>query len=70
MDRLKGSNLVGSLWFVSFFTTTCPWTSRVVQWLRLHTSNEGAAGAIPGQGIKIPHALWCTQIKKVNKNIK
>ena len=28
----------------------------VVQWLRLSTSNAGAAGSIPGQGTKIPHA--------------
>ena len=29
-------------------------TSLVVQWLRLHTSNAGSRGSIPGQGIKIP----------------
>ena len=28
----------------------------MVQWLRLHTSNAGDAGLIPGQGIKILHA--------------
>ena len=28
----------------------------VVQWLRLHTSNTGDAGSIPGWGTKIPHA--------------
>ena len=27
-------------------------TSRVVQWLRLHTSNAGGLGLIPGQGTK------------------
>ena len=27
-----------------------------VQWLRLHASNTGAAGSIPGLGTKIPHA--------------
>ena len=29
--------------------------SLAVQWLRLHTSNAGAMGSIPGQGTKIPH---------------
>ena len=28
----------------------------VVQWLRLHTSNAGGTGSIPGQGTKIVHA--------------
>ena len=40
-----------------------PW---VVQWLRLHTSNAGYGGSIPGQGTKIPHAARCSQ--KQNKN--
>ena len=31
-------------------------TSLVIQWLRLHTSNAGAAGSIPGQGTKTTHA--------------
>ena len=30
-------------------------TSLVVQWLRLHASNAGGTGLIPGQGSKIPH---------------
>ena len=30
-------------------------TSLVVQWLRLHTSNAGGMGLIPGGGTKIPH---------------
>ena len=38
-------------------------TSLVVQWLRLHTSNAGGAGLIPGQGTKIPHAAWHVQEK-------
>ena len=33
-------------------------TSLVVQWLRLHGSNAGGAGLIPGQGTKIPYATW------------
>ena len=28
----------------------------MVQWLRLHASNAGGAGSIPGWGTKIPHA--------------
>ena len=31
-------------------------TSLAVQWLRLHISNAGDTGSIPGQGTKIPHA--------------
>ena len=34
-------------------------TSLAVQWLRLHSSNEGISGSIPVKGIKIPHATWC-----------
>ena len=30
----------------------------VVQWLRLHASNAEAAGLIPGEGTKVPHAAW------------
>ena len=26
-------------------------------WLRLHISNAGNAGSVPGQGTKIPHAV-------------
>ena len=33
----------------------------VVQWLRLHASNLGGVGSIPGQGTKIPHAKRCIQ---------
>ena len=32
-------------------------TSLAVQQLRLHASNVGGAGLIPGQGTKIPHAV-------------
>ena len=35
-----------------------PGTSLAVQWLRLHASNAGGTGSIPGQGTKIPHAAW------------
>ena len=33
-------------------------TSLVVQWLRLHASNAGGMGLIPGWGSKIPQAVW------------
>ena len=39
-------------------------TSLAVQWLGLSTSTAQGAGSIPGQGTKIPQAVWCGQIKK------
>ena len=43
-------------------------TSLVVQWLRLHASNAGGAGLIPGWETKIPRAMWRGQkIEKVKK---
>ena len=39
-------------------------TSLVVQCLRLHASNAGGVGLIPGQGTKILHAKLCSQKKK------
>jgi len=41
-------------------------TSLAVQWLRICTSIAGSTGSIPGQGTKIPHALWSSQ--NINKN--
>ena len=42
--------------------------------LRLHASNAGSMGLIPGQGTKIPHATWwgqkIKQIKKKKKDLK
>ena len=35
-----------------------PGTSLAVQWLTFHASTAGDMGSIPGQGTKIPHALW------------
>ena len=40
-------------------------TSVVNQWLRLHTSNAGGVGSIPGQGTRIPHAAWHGKKKKI-----
>ena len=31
------------------------------QWLRLHASDAGGLGSIPGQGTKTPHATRCSQ---------
>ena len=36
----------------------------LAQWLRLHAPNAGGKCSIPGQGTKIPHAAWCGQKKK------
>ena len=42
-------------------------TSLAVQWLRLCASTAGGMGSIPGQGTKIPHAVWCSQKKKLRE---
>ena len=53
-----------------------PWciilrTSLVLQWLVLCASTAGGTGSIPGQGTKIPHAMWCGQkITIINKTQK
>ena len=44
------------------------WTSLVVQWLRLRTSNAGGVDLIPGPGTNIPHATPRGQ-KKKERNI-
>ena len=31
--------------------------SLMIEWLRLHASNAGGAGSIPGSGTRIPHAM-------------
>ena len=36
----------------------------MVQWLKLHASNAGGTGLIPGQGTKILYALWRGRKKK------
>ena len=38
--------------------------SLAVQWLGLCASTTGDTGSVPGQGIKILHTLWCSQINK------
>ena len=43
-------------------------TSLTAPWLRLHTSNAGGMGSIPGQRTKIPNAtVWCDQKEKRKK---
>ena len=37
------------------------WTSLAVPWLRFRAPSAGGAGSIPGWGIKIPHAVQCSQ---------
>ena len=49
---------------VMSFQTVGAGTSLAVQWLSLHTSNEGGTGLIPGQRTKIPHAMRCGCQKK------
>ena len=44
------------------------WTSLAVQWLRFCASIEVSMGSIPGQGTKIPHAMWPK--KKKSNTIK
>ena len=41
-----------------------PRNSLVVQWLRLCTFTAKGPGSIPGQGTKIPQAVWSSQKKK------
>ena len=38
-----------------------PRTSLAAQWLRLCAVNAGGTSSIPGQGNKIPYAMWCGQ---------
>ena len=45
-------------------------TSQVVQWLRLHTSNAGAVGSIPGPGTTTCCEVWPKEKKKYKKRKK
>ena len=43
----------------------------MVQWLRLHASDAGGQGSIPGLGAEILYAMWHSQkIKQTNKGKK
>ena len=37
---------------------------------RPQASNAGGASLIPGQGTKVPHAMWCRPLPKNFKNQK
>ena len=39
----------------------------MVQWYKLPTSTAGGKDSVPVSGTKIPHALWRSQKKKLNK---
>ena len=41
------------------------WTSLVIQWLRLHSSNAEGMGLISCQGTRVPHVSQPTKIKTV-----
>lgn len=45
-------------------------TSLMVQRLRLGASNAAVVGLIPGQGMKILHAAWRSQIEKRKRKEK
>ena len=42
-----------------------PGTSLAAQWLRLLASTAQGTDSIPGWGTKIPHAVRCSQKKKI-----
>ena len=49
-------------------TTKPSWgASPAVLQSSLHPSTAGGINSIPGQGIKIPHASWCSQTKTKNQ---
>ena len=37
--------------------------SLAAQWLGFHTFTAKGVGSVPGQGTKIPQAMWCGQKK-------
>ena len=39
------------------------------QWLGLHASIAAGTGSIPGEGTKIPHAMWHGKKNKLEKII-
>ena len=46
---------------VKLILTIYSGTSLAVQWLRLCISPTGGTGSMPGQGIRIPRAVWYGQ---------
>ena len=66
------SVIANKLWTVHFkHFKNFSWTSPEVQWLRLCTSTSGGVGLIPGQGTRVPHAMWPKRewINLINKVI-
>ena len=53
---------VCAAWWVQPFVTNLQYLFQLppVQWLRLHASSAENACSIPGQGTKIPQAVWCS----------
>ena len=45
-------------------------TSLVVQWLRLHASNAGCPGPVPGRGTKIPHTATKSATREAASRMK
>ena len=43
-------------------------TSLLIQQLRCQASIAGGIDSIPGQGIRIPHAMQCSKVNKIKKN--
>ena len=56
MRGTSGFSILFILCMLKFFHAG---TSLAVQWLRLHASNAGGTGSIPGWGTKIPHPTCC-----------
>lgn len=57
--RLIRATSLKKNFFFSFLKS--PWTLLAGQWLRLCTSIAGAAGVIPGQGVRTLHDAWYSQ---------
>ena len=55
---------VDLFWGVISVKSLSPGNSLAVQWLGLCAFTAAGLDSIPGQGTKIPLALWCGQIKK------
>ena len=54
-------------WHIFQISSNSVESSLVSRWLRLHASNAGDSGLIPGQETKFPQAAWYSQ-KQTNKN--
>ena len=59
-ERSNSNNLLRTNWG----------NSLVVKWLGLRAFTAKGQGSIPGQGTKIPQAVWCSQKTKQNKKTR